>query len=264
MPVITAPMAAQGLAHISAEIGTARGTDAAGTLMTVSTFAHKKIEEIAAATKGPKWFLHNDRGKSRELLQRAKAAGYSAVVFTIDAFGLGSSDDVTRLTFTFPPGLTFVNSNAAELKRSLSWDDVDFIQQTTDLPLILKGILTADIAIAGVQRGAAAIQVSNHGGRQLDGSQAALDVLPSVVAAVGGRVPIIMDSGIRRGTDVFKALALGANAVAMGRTVLYGLSLGGSAGVKSVYDRLRDELFRTMTIAGVSKISDIKKEYLAS
>jgi isopentenyl diphosphate isomerase/L-lactate dehydrogenase-like FMN-dependent dehydrogenase len=265
MPIITTPMAAQGLAHISAEIGTARGTDAAGTLMTVSTFANKKIEEIAAATKGPKWFqlyLHDDRGISRELLQRAKVAGYSAVVFTIDAFGAGSSDDATRLNFTFPPGLTFANSNTSDLKRSLSWDDVSFIQRTTDLPLILKGVLTADIATGAVQRGAAAIQVSNHGGRQLDGSQAALDALPSVAAAVNGRVPIIMDSGIRRGTDVFKALALGANAVALGRPVLYGLSLGGWLGVKSVYDRVRDELSRTMTIAGVSKVSDIQKEYL--
>lgn len=267
LPIITTPMAAQGLAHISAELGTARGTDAAGTLMAVSTFANKKMEDIAAATKGPKWFqlyLHDDRARSRELLQRAKAAGYSAVVFTIDAFGPGSSDDLTRLNFTFPPGLTFANSNTTDLKRSLSWEDVDFIQKTTDLPLILKGVLTADIAAAGVRRGVAAIQVSNHGGRQLDGSPATLDMLPSVVAAVDGRVPVIMDSGIRRGTDVFKALALGANAVALGRPILYGLALGGSAGVKSVYDRIRDELFRTMTIAGVSKISDIKKEYLAS
>ena len=141
---------------MSAEVGTALGTDAAGTLMTVSTFANKKIEEIAATTKGPKWFqlyLHDDRGKSRELLQRAKAAGYSAIVFTIDAFSAGSSDDLTRLNFTFPPGLTFANSDSTEVKRSLSWDDVDFIQKTTNFPLILKGVLTADIAAAGIQRG---------------------------------------------------------------------------------------------------------------
>lgn len=267
LPIITAPMGAHGLAHVSAEEGTSRGTSDAGTLMTASTAANKTIEAIAAATKGPKWFqlyLHDDRGPSRELLQRAKAAGYTAVVFTIDAFAPGSSDETTRLGFSFPPSLPLVNSNTPFFKKSLSWDDVAFIQQTSDLPLILKGILTPDIATKALERGIAGIQVSNHGGRQLDGVPAALDALPAVVAAVNGRVPVIMDSGIRRGTDVFKALALGANAVALGRPILYGLSLGGAMGVKSVYDRIRDELTRTMTIAGTANIKEIQKDFLVS
>jgi isopentenyl diphosphate isomerase/L-lactate dehydrogenase-like FMN-dependent dehydrogenase len=267
LPIITAPMGAHGLAHVSAEEGTAHGTGEAGTLMTVSTAANKPIEAIAAATRGPKWFqlyLHDDRGPSRELLQRAKAAGYTAVVFAIDAFAPGSSDEATRLGFSFPPSLPLVNSKTPFFKNSLSWDDVTFIQQTTDLPLIFKGVLTPDIAVQAVERGIAGIQVSNHGGRQLDGVPAALDALPAIVEAVQGRVPIIMDSGIRRGTDVFKAIALGANAVALGRPVLYGLALGGSAGVKSVYDRIRDELARTMTIAGTASVREIQKDFLAS
>jgi lactate oxidase len=211
LPIITAPMGAHGLAHVSAEEGTAKGTGEAGTLMTVSTAANKTIEDIAAATKGPKWFqlyLHDDRGPSRELLQRAKSAGYSAVVFTIDAFAPGSSDETTRLGFSFPPDLPLVNSETPFFKKSLSWDDVTFIQQTTDLPLISKGVLSADLARRVLERGAAAIQVSNHGGRQLDGVPAALTALPAVVEAVRGRVPVIMNSGIHRGSDVFKALAL--------------------------------------------------------
>lgn len=267
MPIITAPMGAHGLAHASAEVGTARGTTAAGTLMTVSTAANKSIEDVAHASSGPKWFqlyLHDDRGISRELLQRAKASGYRAVVFTIDAFAPGSSDETVRLGFSFPPDLPLVNSKTAFFKKSLSWDDVAFIQQTTDLPLILKGVLTPDIATRGVERGVAAIQVSNHGGRQLDGVPAALDALPAVVEAVAGRVPTIMDSGIRRGTDVFKALALGADCVALGRPVLYGLALGGWMGVKSVYDRISDELVRTMTIAGTANVKEIQRNYLVS
>jgi isopentenyl diphosphate isomerase/L-lactate dehydrogenase-like FMN-dependent dehydrogenase len=265
MPIITAPMGAHGLAHVSAEEGTARGTGEAGTLMTVSTAANKTIEAIAKATKGPKWFqlyLHDDRGPSRELLQRAKAAGYTAVVFTIDAFAPGASDEATRLRFSFPPSLPLVNSKTASFKKSLSWQDVDFIRQTSDLPLIIKGVLTPDIATRSIERGAAAIQVSNHGGRQLDGVPAALDALPGVVEAVKGRVPVIMDSGIRRGTDVFKALALGADAVALGRPVLYALSLGGWMGVKSAYDRIRDELIRTMLIAGTSSVQEVREQFL--
>ena len=265
LPIITAPMGAHGLAHVSAEEGTARGTGEAGTLMTVSTAANQTIEAIAKATKGPKWFqlyLHDDRGPSRELLQRAKAAGYSAVVFTIDAFAPGASDEAARLRFSFPPSLPLVNSKTAMFKKSLSWEDVDFIRETTDLPLIIKGVLTPDIATRAIERGAAAIQVSNHGGRQLDGVPAAIDALPRVAQAVKGRVPVIMDSGIRRGTDAFKALALGADAVALGRPVLYALALGGWMGVKSAYDRIRDELVRTMLIAGTSSVQEIREEFL--
>ena len=265
MPIITAPMGAHGLAHTSAELGSARGTGEAGTLYTTSTAANRTIEDIANATSGPKWFqlyLHDDRGPSRELLQRAKAAGYTAIVFTIDAFAPGASDETVRLGFSFPPSLPLVNSGTAPFKKSLSWDDVDFIRESSDLPLILKGVVSPGLARQAAERGVAALQVSNHGGRGLDGVPAAIDLLPDIVEAVGGRMPIIMDSGIRRGTDVFKALALGANAVALGRPVLYGLALGGADGVKSVYDRISAELVRAMTIAGVATIGEIKKTFV--
>lgn len=265
MPVITAPMGAHGLAHVSAEIGTARGTAAAGTLMTVSTAANRTLEDVAAASTGPKWFqlyLQEDRDRSRALIQRAEMAGYTAIVFTIDAFAPGSSDETARLGFSFPPSLPLVNSGTAMFKSSLSWEDVDFIKETTELPLILKGVLTPDVAEKAIKKGVNGIQVSNHGGRQLDGVQAAIDALPAVAGAVKGRVPIIMDGGVRRGTDVFKAIALGANAVALGRPVLYGLALGGAEGVKSVFQQVQAELKRTMMIAGAANVAEISRKYV--
>ena len=265
LPVITAPMGVHGLAHASAELGTARGTSDAGTLMTVSTAANKTIEEIAAASSGPKWFqlyLQDDREQSRALIRRAETAGYKAIVFTIDAFAPGSSDETARLGFSFPPSLPLVNSGTARFKASLSWEDVDFIKETTELPLILKGVLTPDVAEKAIKRGVNGIQVSNHGGRQLDGVPAAIEALPAVAGAVKGRVPVIMDSGIRRGTDVFKAIALGANVVALGRPVLYGLALGGAAGVESVYQHMQAELARTMLIAGAATVGEINSRFI--
>ena len=265
MPIITTPLGAHGLAHQSAEFGTARGTAEAGTLMEVSTTANRSIEEIAASTKGPKWFqlyLLEDQNKSRDLIKRAEAAGYSAIVFSIDAFAPGSSDATIRMGFQFPPSLPLVNAGGSPFKRSLSWDDVRFIQETTKLPLVLKGVLTSEMAQRALNHGVSAIQVSNHGGRQLDGVSSAIEALPAVAEVVQGRVPIIMDSGIRRGTDVFKALSLGANAVAIGRPVLYGLSLGGWMGVKSVYERLAAELTRDMMIAGVGSVAEFRREYV--
>ena len=265
MPIITAPMGAHGLAHKSAELGSAKGTGEAGTLYTASTPSNETLEDIAAATTGPKWFqlyLHDDRELSRDLLKRAKDAGYSAIVFTIDAFAPGASDETIRSGFSFPPTLPLVNSTTGVFKSSLGWDDVEFIQETTDLPLILKGVVSPEIAKEAIKRGVAAVQVSNHGGRGLDGVPASIELLPAVVDAVNGRIPVIMDSGIRRGTDVFKALALGADAVALGRPVLYGLALGGSQGVKSVYDRIGAELSRAMMIAGVANIGEIDASFL--
>lgn len=267
MPIITTPMGAQGLAHKTAELGTAKGTADAGTLMTVSTAANTLIEDIAAASDGPKWFqiylLEDDRPGSANLLKRAEAAGYSAVVFTIDAFAPGVSDAAVKLGFSFPPSLAMVNSGTPIFKKSLGWDDVKFIRDNTGLPLIIKGLLTPDIAERALKEGAAALQVSNHGGRQLDGVPSPVTVLPQIAETVGNAVPIIMDSGIRRGSDVFKALALGASAVAIGRPVLYGLALGGAAGVTSVYGRIKSELERTMTIAGAPTVGAVNNDFLA-
>ena len=265
MPIITTPMGAHGLAHQSAELGTARGTAAAGSLMTVSTMANHTIEEIAAASTGPKWFqlyMPKSRDEALALLRRAEAAGYSAIVFAIDAFAPGSSDSTIRMQFSMPSSLKLVNAGQSGYKTSLGWDDVQFIQQNTKLPLVLKGVLTPEMAKLALEHGVSAIQVSNHGGRQLDGVPAAFDALPAVVDVVQGKLPVIMDSGIRRGTDVFKALAMGANAVAIGRPVLYGLALGGGLGVKSVYERLQAELSRDMMIAGIASIKEFSRDFV--
>ena len=264
-PIITTPMGAHGLVHQSAELGTARGTAEAGGLMTVSTMANHTIEEIAAASTGPKWFqlyMPKSRDEALALLRRAEAAGYSAIVFAIDAFAPGSSDSTIRMGFSMPSSLKLVNAGQSGYKTSLGWDDVKFIQQNTKLPLVLKGVLTPEMAQQGLANGVSAIQVSNHGGRQLDGVPAAFDALPAVVDAVQGKVPVIMDSGIRRGADVFKALAMGANAVAIGRPVLYSLALGGWMGVKSAYERLQAELSRDMMIAGISTIKEFSRGYV--
>jgi len=265
MPIITAPMGAHGLAHESAEVGSAKGTSEAGTIYTMSTAANASIEDVAAAATGPKWFqiyLHDDRAPSRDLLKRAKDAGFTAIVFTIDAFAPGASDETVRLGFSFPPSLPLVNAGTSTFKSSLSWEDLDFVMDNTDLPVIVKGVVSPELASRAIERGAAALQVSNHGGRGLDGVPAAINLLPPIVEVANGKVPVLMDSGIRRGTDVFKALALGADAVALGRPVLYGLSLGGALGVKSVYDRIGAELERAMMIAGVANVSEINRDFI--
>jgi isopentenyl diphosphate isomerase/L-lactate dehydrogenase-like FMN-dependent dehydrogenase len=276
-PLLTAPVGGQGLFHMSADIGTAKGTAASGLLMTASGASTATLEQISDAVgAGPKWYqiyLPADRGEAAALLQRVKAAGYSAVVFTIDALGAGNSEELQRTDFPVGRALgaaaarVTAGAPGAGIKRgpqkkSFGWDDVEFIQKASGLPVLLKGVLSAALARKAVERGVAGIQVSNHGGRQLDGVPASMDVLGPIAEAVDKRVPIIVDSGFRRGGDVFKALALGADAVAMGRPVMYGLALGGSEGVKSVYDKLKQELSRTMQAAGAGRISDIGRAYV--
>ena len=277
-PLLTTAVGGQGLFHATADIGCAEGTAASGVLMEASGASTATLEQIAAAVgNGPKWYqlyLPADRGETAELLQRVKAAGYGAVVFTIDALGAGNSEGLQRTGINNGPALTAASARLTAgapgagikrgpQKRSFDWDDVAFIQKASGLPVLLKGVLTPDLAVKAIQRGAAGIQVSNHGGRQLDTVPAAIDALGPIADAVKGRVPIIVDSGFRRGTDVFKALALGANAVALGRPVMYGLALGGAAGVKSVYDKIKQELTLTMQAAGAGRISDITRAYIA-
>jgi isopentenyl diphosphate isomerase/L-lactate dehydrogenase-like FMN-dependent dehydrogenase len=272
LPVITAPTGGMVVAHASADIGMARGTGASDTLMTMSGAASRSIEDVAKATPGPKWYqiyLPTDPGIARETLQRARAAGFTAIVFTIDGLGPGNSEATNRLGFGVGAASAAILAQLGlppapmrETKRNLGWDDLVFVQKESGLPVILKGVLTPELARRGIERGAAGIQCSNHGGRQVDGLPAALDALPRVAEAVHGRVPVIMDSGIRRGVDVFKALALGADVVAIGRPALYGLTLGGELGVKSVYDRLKLELTLTMTGMGVDRVDQIDAKYL--
>ena len=269
MPIITSVMGGHGMAHVTAEAGTAKGTDAAGTLIEVPSQSTLTMEQIAKASPGPKWFqiyFPDDPGVARELLQRAKAAGYLAIVLTIDGVSNGNRETDRRNHFVNPlPQGNFPEPRARgtrPFKPDLGWEDVAFIQKTTGLPVILKGVLSPELAVMAVDHGCAGIQVSNHGGRNLDDTPASITVLPRIVDAVGGRLTIIIDGGIRRGQDVFKALALGANAVAIARPVMFGLALGGWMGVQTVHEHLKGELEFTMRLAGAKTLGEISRHYL--
>jgi lactate oxidase len=272
-PILVAPMGACEIAHPEAEVAAAGGTGAAQALYTASGPSNKPLEAIAKATTGPKWFqlyFNADVGVTRSLLRRAYAAGYSAIVFTVDSIGPGQSDEFIRLGRPFPRGMTYGNhdpryggtGNLLNKKVAVSWDDIGLVREVSGLPVIVKGILRPQDALAAVTAGAAAIQVSNHGGRQQDGVPASITVLREVVDALAGRVPVILDGGIRRGIDVFRALALGAQAVAVGRPVLYGLAVGGASGVRSVLEHLRDELRSAMLLAGAHRVTEISLDFL--
>jgi L-lactate oxidase len=271
MPIVFSPMGAHGMAHATAEAGSAKGTYAAGTLYIAATPSNLSLEQIAQASPGPKWFqlyMPADRGIATELLGRAKAAGYRAIVFTIDTTVASNRETDRRNHFRSPlPAGNFAGQDAAYgrlgFKSDLGWGDVEFVQKTTGLPVLLKGVLTPELAAAAVDHGCAGVQVSNHGGRQLDDVSPTIAVLPLVVEAVRGRGVILIDGGVRRGQDVFKALALGANAVALGRPLMYGLALGGWMGVQTVFQHLDAELEMTMRLAGARNIAEISKKYLS-
>ena len=262
MPILIAPTALQGLAHPDGECATACGAGAAQTLMIVSTSATRTLEDVAAAATGPLWFqlYVSDVATTEQHIHRATATGYRAIVLTVDTARWGRKEREMRSDFTLPAHLTFANFTSVATKRSilpLTWDSLAWMQTLTPLPFILKGILTAEDAVLAVEHGVQAIVVSNHGGRQLDGVPASIEVLPEIVAAVQGRCPIYLDGGIRRGTDVLKALALGAQAVLVGRPILWGLAADGPAGVVGVLTMLRDELEQAMALAGASQLAAI-------
>jgi lactate oxidase len=278
MPIIVPPMGSHGLAHVSKEEGTAKAVFAVGTLMLTSTQSNLSMEEIAQHNPGPKWFqfyVMKDRGIVRETIQRAKAAGYTAIAPTVDnLFGYPREENIRN---EFRPPRSLGKGNAPKSiadpaaaiaaldnrKRDLNWDDLEFIKKESGLPLIVKGVLSAKVAAMALKRGMDAVYISNHGGRAFDGVQATFTTLPRIAEAVDGRLPIILDGGVRRGTDVFKALALGANVVACGRPVLYGLALGGSLGAQSVLEYLRDNLALVMRLAGTPTVKDISTDNLA-
>ena len=273
LPIITTVFGGHAIAHVNAEAGTAKGTDAAGTIFTCGSQANLPMEAVAQASPGPKFmqlYMQNDQGLMREFLQRAKAANYQAIVLTIDAFFPSNRETDTANHYQSPfPAANFPRrettgyaASTSIMKRNLGWDDVGFIQQASGLPVIVKGVMSPIVAEEAVRHGCAAVQVSNHGGRQLDDQPATFTMLPHIVDAVGGRIPIIFDSGVRRGQDVFKALALGATVVALGRPILYGLSLGGWMGVQSVYQKISAEFTMTMMAAGTQKVSDICRDCL--
>ncbi len=285
-PVMLAPTAFNRLGHPDGELAAARAAGAAGTVMVVSTWASCTLEEVAAAATGALWFqlyVYRDRDVTRDLVGRAEANGYRALVLTVDTPRLGRRERDARNHFTLPPGVTIRNLEAAGrpdagrwgerssfneyvhtlLDPSLTWDAIGWLKSVTKLPILVKGVLTAEDAGRAVVSGAAGVIVSNHGGRQLDGAMATIDALPDIAETIGGRVPVLLDGGIRRGTDVLKALALGACAVLIGRAYLWGLAAAGEAGVRRVLDMLRAEVELAMALAGTPTVRTIDRSLVS-
>jgi isopentenyl diphosphate isomerase/L-lactate dehydrogenase-like FMN-dependent dehydrogenase len=243
--------------------------------MSVSTYASSALADVAMAGHGaPQWFqlyLSKDEQVNRALIRQAEALGYRAVILTVDAPVGGNRVRDLRNKFKFPLSLPNVPKKSVQTqgrgigeifavaKNELIPYDIMWVKAETKLPVIVKGIMHPDDAEMAILAGADAIWVSNHGGRQLDGAPAAFDVLPAIARRVNKRVPIIFDSGVRRGQHIFKAIASGADVVAIGRPVIYGLALGGWRGVVSVLDYLKNDLRRVMTLAGTQTIEDIKQ-----
>jgi isopentenyl diphosphate isomerase/L-lactate dehydrogenase-like FMN-dependent dehydrogenase len=276
-PILLAPTAFQRMAHRDGELATARGAASLGAIMVVSTIATVSLEDLAA-TGVRRWFqlyVLKDRDLTAALVKRAHAAGYEAIVLTVDTPLLGRRLRDERNSFALPPGIGLANLEGSGLPESsgsglfsfflerhdatLTWDDVAWLRSLSPLPLALKGIVTAEDTRLAVDAGVDAIVVSNHGGRQLDGAPATLDVLPEVVEAAEGRIEVLLDGGIRRGSDVFKALALGARAILVGRPYLWGLAVNGADGVRQVLEIIRDDLMLTMALAGRPRIVDIDR-----
>jgi 4-hydroxymandelate oxidase len=264
-PVLVAPWAYQRMAHPDGESATARAASRAGTVMCVSTTTVGYLEEVAAAADGPKWwqlYVFSDREMTAETLKRAAAAGFAAIVWTVDFPVAGLRHRDTRNGFVMPIGLP---SEDLVYDPGLTWDDLAWIRsQVPGLPVLVKGLLTAEDARLALDAGVDGIVVSNHGGRQLDASPAALDALPEVAEAVGGRVPVLMDGGVRRGTDVLTALALGASAVMVGRPTAWGLSVAGEEGVADVLRILRDEFANAMALTGCHTVTEITRAHVTS
>ncbi len=287
-PVLVASTAMQRLAHRDGELATARAAAGAGTIMMLSTVSTASIEQVAEARAAVDagaagWFQlypQRDRELTRALVDRAAAAGYRAVVVTVDSpvFGHRESDardplhlpdDVSLENFRGLPGyedrsdLSILQRFIANQDPDFDWDDVARLCAECPVPVVLKGILRSDDAARAAEAGAAAVIVSNHGGRQLDRAVAPADALRTVTAAVDGRIEVLVDGGVRRGVDVLIALALGARAVLIGRPVLWGLAVGGEAGVRAVLDLLAADVDRAMALAGCRTVADITPDLLA-
>jgi 4-hydroxymandelate oxidase len=276
-PILLAPTGYHRMFHPEGEIATVKGAGAARALLVVSSSATTPIEPIARAATQPLWFqlyMQKDRGFVRDLVARAGAAGCKALVLTVDAPVAGARNRERRAAFVLPPGIeASMNPLSNQARRSdqkqdpllqyqrfpVTWSDLDWLRSITRLPVLLKGILDAADAGLAVRAGAGGIIVSNHGGRYLDSAPATLDALPAVADEVAGRVPVLMDGGIRRGTDVLKALGRGASAVLIGRPYVYGLGAAGAAGVQRVVDILRVELEMAMALTGRPTLAAIDR-----
>jgi L-lactate dehydrogenase (cytochrome) len=307
MPLVLAPTGFTRIADSQGELAVARAAARASLPYTLSTLSTRSIEEVAAVSSGPKWFqvyVWRDRGLVREMIERASAAGYEALVLTVDTPVLGRRERDVRNGFTLPPQLgpatildgilhpawtwDFVRAEpirfanvvgrevgdgaapvalaeyiAAQFDPGLSWRDVDWFRSIWSGPLVIKGIQSVADARLAAEAGVAAIALSNHGGRQLDGAPAPLDLVPVVADAVGDRLEIICDGGVRRGSDLVKAVALGARACMAGRAYLYGLGAAGERGVDYVLELLRSDMRRTMALVGCRTVADLSREFVS-
>lgn len=263
MPVMIAPWAHQRMVHPDGELATARAAARAGTVMMVPTPAEGNLEAIAATSDAPVWwqlYVFEDRGFTAAMLHRVAAAGYGAVVFTVDLPVGGTRNRDRRNDFGIPEEL---RPAGGDYDQAIGWDDLAWIREQAPLPILVKGILTADDARRAIEAGADGIIVSNHGGRQLDGTPPGIEALPQVVQVVAGRIPVLMDGGVRRGTYVLKAVSLGAAAVLIGRPAAWGLAVDGEDRVHSVLEILRTELDTAMALAGCRTVSEITPELVA-
>lgn len=277
-PIFVAPVAHQKLAHPDGEIATAMAAEAQDAGMVLSTQANAAMEDVARAGSTCRWFqlyMQPSREATLQLVRRIEAAGFEVLVLTVDAPINGVRNREHRASFALPPGVSAVNLAGLPgtvppvvpeggsavfdqlMAQAPTWEDVAWLRRETRLPVVLKGILSPDDALEALAAGADGLIVSNHGGRTLDSAAATISALPAVSAAVAGRVPILLDGGVRRGTDVLKALALGASAVMVGRPVIYGLAVNGAFGVSHVLRILRDEFEIAMALTGCRSVADI-------
>jgi 4-hydroxymandelate oxidase len=286
-PVLLAPTAFQRLAHPEGELATARAAARTGTLLIASTLSTYRIEDIAAAAgNAPLWlqlYVFRDRTITEELVRRAEAAGCSAICLTASVPVQGNRERDAHNQFTLPAHLEMANFTgmrqatfpgaegsgllafiSAEFDPTFTWRDLEWIRGITSLPIVIKGVMSAEDARLAAEHGAAAVVVSNHGGRQLDGCMATLRALPAVAAAVADRIPVLVDGGIRRGTDVTKALLLGARAVLIGRPYLWGLAVNGEDGVAHVLQILDDEVRRTLALIGAPSLQQLQGDHIAT
>lgn len=284
-PVIIAPMGFMGLAHEDGELAMGRAAAAKGIPMILSTAANHTIEEVAQANTGTKWFqlyVYKDRAVTERLVTRAADAGYEALVLTVDVPVLGKREADIRNGFHLPKGYTLANLVGDEMgdmhpatdesgltaymarlwDSNLEWDIIEWLQTITDMPILVKGILRGDDAQLAIEYGASGVIVSNHGGRQLDSAPATIDVLAEVVDAVGGRADVLMDGGIRRGTDIAKALCLGAKAVLIGRPMMWALAYDGQAGIEYALDMIAEEFDNVLAQCGCKSVAELTPDLL--
>ena len=286
MPIMIAPTAMQKMAHPEGEYATARAASSAGTIMTLSSWATSSVEEVASTGPGIRFFqlyVYKNRNVVAQLVRRAERAGFKAIALTVDTPRLGRREADIKNRFTLPPFLTLKNFEgldlgkmdmandsglasyvAGQIDRTLSWKDVKWLQTITKMPILVKGVMTAEDTRLAIQAGAAGIIVSNHGARQLDYVPATISCLEEVVKAAQGRVPVFLDGGVCRGTDVFKALALGASGIFIGRPVVFSLAVDGEKGVRKVLQMLRDEFELTMALSGCCSLKDITRNHIVT